>query len=138
MLKALETDLAELREVVDDILHHDQRAAKSLKDAQPSENLLNRQFSISMTLRGKPSNFFRRRLAGVTIELHRVIAPYELSIFVSHSIETGHLNLVVNGIDAMKETPSENRILEIRRLVVEEFAELAVSRSLTGYPRRQT
>jgi C4-dicarboxylate-specific signal transduction histidine kinase len=37
------------------------------------------------------------------------------------------LNLVVNGVDAMKDTPSENRIISIRTSRVEKFAELSVS-----------
>ena len=44
------------------------------------------------------------------------------------------LNLVVNGIDAMKETPSENRIISIRTSRVEEFAELSVSDRGPGIP----
>jgi C4-dicarboxylate-specific signal transduction histidine kinase len=37
------------------------------------------------------------------------------------------LNLVVNGIDAMQDTLSENRIISIRISRVEKFAELSVS-----------
>ena len=44
------------------------------------------------------------------------------------------LNLVVNGIDAMKETPDENRIISIRTSRVEEFAELSVSDRGPGIP----
>jgi C4-dicarboxylate-specific signal transduction histidine kinase len=39
---------------------------------------------------------------------------------------------VVNGIDAMKDTPGENRIISIRTLSVETFAELSVSDRGTG------
>jgi signal transduction histidine kinase len=44
------------------------------------------------------------------------------------------LNLVVNGIDAMKDTPSENRIISIRTSRVEKFAELSVSDRGPGIP----
>ena len=44
------------------------------------------------------------------------------------------LNLVVNGIDAMKDTPAENRIISIRTSRVEEFAGLSVSDRGTGIP----
>jgi signal transduction histidine kinase len=44
------------------------------------------------------------------------------------------LNLVVNGIDAMKDTPAENRIISIRTSRVEEFAELSVSDRGPGIP----
>ena len=44
------------------------------------------------------------------------------------------LNLVVNGIDAMKDTPTENRIISIRTSRVENFAELSVSDRGPGIP----
>jgi signal transduction histidine kinase len=44
------------------------------------------------------------------------------------------LNLVVNGIDAMKDTPGENRIISIRTSRVEKFAELSVSDRGPGIP----
>jgi len=44
------------------------------------------------------------------------------------------LNLVVNGFDAMKDTPSENRIISIRTSQVEKFAELSVSDRGPGIP----
>jgi signal transduction histidine kinase len=37
------------------------------------------------------------------------------------------LNLVVNGIDAMRNTPGENRVIGIRTARIDEFAELSVS-----------
>jgi signal transduction histidine kinase len=44
------------------------------------------------------------------------------------------LNLVVNGIDAMKDTPSENRIITIRTSRGDNFAELSVSDRGPGIP----
>jgi signal transduction histidine kinase len=44
------------------------------------------------------------------------------------------LNLVVNGIDAMKDTPSENRTISIRTSRVENFAQLSVSDRGPGIP----
>ena len=44
------------------------------------------------------------------------------------------LNLVVNGIDAMKDAPGENRIISIRTSRVENFAELSVSDRGPGIP----
>ena len=44
------------------------------------------------------------------------------------------LNLVVNGIDAMRDTPSEERIIGIRTSRVENFAELSVSDRGPGIP----
>jgi signal transduction histidine kinase len=45
------------------------------------------------------------------------------------------LNLVVNGIDAMKDTSTENRIIRIRTSRVDEFAELSVSDRGPGIPK---
>ena len=44
------------------------------------------------------------------------------------------MNLVVNAIDAMRDTPSENRIITIRTSRVENFAELSVSDRGPGIP----
>ena len=137
MLKSPSPDLAELREVVDDILHHDQRAAEvirrmhSLLKKVPFEpTILDLNDLARETI-----EFLSAAARGRNVELHRVIAPYELSIFGDPiQLQQVILNLVVNGIDAMKQTPSENRILEIRTSRVEEFAELAVSDRGPGIP----
>ena len=44
------------------------------------------------------------------------------------------LNLVMNGIEAMRDTPSENRIISIRTSRVEKFAQLSVSDRGPGIP----
>jgi len=44
------------------------------------------------------------------------------------------LNLVANGIDAMKDNATENRIISIRTSRVEKFAELSVSDRGPGIP----
>ena len=44
------------------------------------------------------------------------------------------LNLVVNGIEAMRDTPSENRVISIRTSRDEKFAELSVSDRGPGIP----
>jgi len=44
------------------------------------------------------------------------------------------LNLVVNGIDAMTDTPSENRVISIRTSRIENFAQLSVSDRGPGIP----
>jgi signal transduction histidine kinase len=47
------------------------------------------------------------------------------------------LNLVVNGIDAMKDTSSENRTISIRTSRVENFAQLSVSDRGPGIPEEK-
>ena len=45
------------------------------------------------------------------------------------------LNLVVNGIDAMRDAPSEHRVIAIRNSRVEKFAQLSVSDRGSGIPK---
>jgi signal transduction histidine kinase len=69
------------------------------------------------------------------VELVSVIIPNVLPILGDHvQLQQVILNLVVNGIDAMKDTPSENRIISIRTSRVEKFAELSVSDRGPGIP----
>jgi C4-dicarboxylate-specific signal transduction histidine kinase len=64
-----------------------------------------------------------------------VITPDALPILGDRiQLQQVILNLVVNGIDAMKDTPTENRIISIRTSRVEEFAGLSVSDRGPGIP----
>ena len=47
------------------------------------------------------------------------------------------LNLVMNGIDAMTDTPSADRIISIRTSRVESFAQLSVSDRGSGIPEEK-
>jgi signal transduction histidine kinase len=47
------------------------------------------------------------------------------------------LNLVANGIDAMKDTPAETRVISIRTSHVENFAQLSVSDRGHGIPKEK-
>jgi signal transduction histidine kinase len=72
---------------------------------------------------------------GRKVELVSRIAPETLPILGDRiQLQQVILNLVVNGIDAMKDTPSENRIISIRTSRVEKFAELSVSDRGPGIP----
>jgi signal transduction histidine kinase len=69
------------------------------------------------------------------VELVSVIPPDALPILGDRiQLQQVILNLVVNGIDAVRDTPSENRIISIRTSRVEKFAELSVSDLGTGIP----
>ena len=68
-------------------------------------------------------------------ETANVITPDALPILGDRiQLQQVILNLVVNGIDAMRDAPSENRIIGIRTSRIEGFAELSVSDRGPGIP----
>ena len=72
---------------------------------------------------------------GRKVELSSFLAPIALPIICDDiQLQQVIINLVVNAIDAMKDTPTENRIISIRTSHVEEFAELSVSDRGSGIP----
>jgi signal transduction histidine kinase len=78
---------------------------------------------------------FLSALAIAQVELVSVITLDALPILGDRiQLQQVILNLVVNGIDAMKDTPVENRIINIRTSRVETFAELSVSDRGPGIP----
>ena len=71
-------------------------------------------------------------------ELTSLITPNALPVLGDRiQLQQVILNLVVNGIDAMKDTPAENRIISIRTARVEKFAELTVSDRGPGIPEEK-
>ena len=75
---------------------------------------------------------------GRKFEMVSVITPDALAVLGDRiQLQQVILNLVVNGIDAMKDTPSENRIVSIRTSRVEKFAELSVSDRGPGIPQEK-
>ena len=79
--------------------------------------------------------FLSSLAVGRKVELVSVITPNALPILGDRiQLQQVILNLVVNGIDAMKDTPTENRIISIRTSRVEKFAELSVSDRGPGIP----
>ena len=79
--------------------------------------------------------FLSSLAVGRKVELVSVITPDALPILGDRiQLQQVILNLVVNGIDAMKDTPSENRIISIRTSRVENFAQLSVSDRGPGIP----
>jgi signal transduction histidine kinase len=136
ILQSPSPDIAELNEIVDDILKDDQRASelirrmRSLLKKAPFEL---KNFDLNDVVR-ETIGFLSSLAVGRKFELTSMIAPDALPILGDRiQLQQVILNLVVNGIDAMKDTP-ENRIISIRTSRVEKFAELSVSDRGPGIP----
>jgi signal transduction histidine kinase len=72
---------------------------------------------------------------GRKVELVSVITSDALPVLGDRiQLQQVILNLVSNGIDAMKDTPAEKRIISIRTSRVENYAELSVSDHGSGIP----
>jgi signal transduction histidine kinase len=137
ILKSPSPDVAELNAIVDDILHDDRRAGevirrmRSLLKKAPFEL---KNFDLNDVVHETIGVIFSPA-GGRRVELTNLITPDALPILGDRvQLQQVILNLVVNGIDAMKDTPSENRIITIRTSRVEKFAELSVSDRGPGIP----
>jgi len=137
ILKSSSPDIGELREIVSDILHDDRRATevirrmRALLKKAPFEQ---KQFDLNEV--GQETIRFLSSLAvGRKFELVSVITPEKLPILGDRiQLQQVILNLVMNGIESMRDTPSEDRIISIRTSRVENFAQLSVSDRGSGIP----
>ena len=109
ILKSPSPDIAELNEIVDDILHDDRRATevirrmRSLLKKAPFEL---KQFDLNEVVQ-ETIRFFSSLAVGRKFELVSVITPEALPVLGDRiQLQQVILNLVVNGIDAMRDTPS--------------------------------
>jgi signal transduction histidine kinase len=130
ILKSPTPDVVELNEIVDDILKDDQRASevirrmRSLLKKAPFEL---KDLDLNDLVRDTVE-FISSLAVGRKVQLATVITPDPLPMLGDRiQLQQVILNLVVNGIDAMEDTPPENRIISIRTSRVEKFAELSVS-----------
>jgi signal transduction histidine kinase len=143
ILKSQSPDIAELpaiielKDIVNDILQDDRRATevirrmRSLLKKAPFEL---KQFDLNEMVQ-ETIRFLSSLAVGRKFELVSVITPEALPILGDRiQLQQVILNLVVNGIDAMKDTPTANRIISIRTSRVENFAQLSVSDRGSGIP----
>jgi signal transduction histidine kinase len=140
ILNSPSPDIAELNEIVDDILKDDRRAnevirrMRSLLKKAPFEV---KNIDLNDVAR-EAVDFLSSLAVGRKVELVSVIAPATLPILGDRiQLQQVILNLVVNGIDAMKDTPIENRIISIRTSRVENYAQLSVSDRGSGIPEQK-
>jgi signal transduction histidine kinase len=130
-------DVAELKDIVNDILQDDRRVSevirgmRSLLQKAPFEL---KNLDLNDLVRNTVE-FLSTLAIGRRVKLVSVTKSDALPILGDRiQLQQVILNLVVNGIDAMTDTPSENRIISIRTSSVEEFAELSVSDRGPGIP----
>jgi signal transduction histidine kinase len=135
ILKSPSPDIAELDEIVGDILRDDRRAGEVIRRMR---SLLKK---APFELKSLDFNALVRETVelvfaiGRKVELVSVITPNALPVLGDHiQLQQVILNLVSNGIDAMKDTPAEKRIVSIRTSRVENYAELSVSDRGSGIP----
>jgi signal transduction histidine kinase len=137
ILNSPSPDITELKDIVKDILRDDRRATEVIRRMR---SLLKKApFELKSLdlneLARETIEFLSALTIGRKVELVSRIAPETLPILGDRiQLQQVILNLVVNGIDAMKDTPSENRIISIRTSRVEKFAELSVSDRGPGIP----
>jgi signal transduction histidine kinase len=137
ILKSPTPDIAELKEIVKDILKDDRRVSevirrmRSLLTKAPFELK-----SLDLNDVAREAIEFLSTLAiARKLELVSGITPDALPILGDRvQLQQVILNLVANGIDAMMDTPSEDRVISIQTSRVEKFAELSVSDCGPGIP----
>ncbi len=130
-------DIVELKDILKDILQDDRRATevirrmRSLLKKAPFEL---KNFDLNDVVR-ETLGVISSLAVGRKVELVSLIKADALPILGDRiQLQQVILNLVVNGIDAMKDTPAENRIIRIRTSRVEKFVELSVSDRGPGIP----
>jgi signal transduction histidine kinase/ABC-type uncharacterized transport system substrate-binding protein len=137
ILKSPTPDIAELKDIVKDILQDDRRASEVIR----------RMRSLLKKAPFEPKNIDLNDVARETVEFLSTLAvarKVELASVITQNalpilgdriqLQQVIVNLVVNGIDAMRDAPGENRVISIRTARVEKFAELSVSDRGPGIP----
>ncbi len=137
ILQSSTPDIAELKDIVKDILQDDRRAGEVIRRMR---SLLKKApFEVKNMdlndLARETVEFLSALAIARTVELVSVITPDALPILGDRiQLQQVILNLVVNGIDATRDTPSDNRIISIRTSRVEKSAQLSVSDRGSGIP----
>ena len=140
ILQSSNPDIAELNDIVKDILQDDRRASevirrmRSLLAKAPFElKRLDLNDLVADTVELLSALAVARKC-----ELFTVTAAEALPILGDRiQLQQVILNLIVNGIDAMQDTTRENRIISIRTSRLEDFAELSVSDLGPGIPEEK-
>ena len=137
ILKSPYPDLAELNDIVDDILQDDRRASEVIRRMRgllrkaPFEP---KNIDLNDLVR-ETIEFLSALAVARKVELASLITPDALPVVGDRiQLQQVILNLVVNAIDAMSGTSGENRIVSLRTSRVDNFAELSISDRGPGIP----
>jgi signal transduction histidine kinase len=137
ILQSSTPDVTELKEIVRDILQDDRRATEVIRRMRS----LLRKAPFELTnidlndLVRETLQFLSSLAAGRQFELVSAITPNPLPILGDRiQLQQVILNLVLNGVDAMRDTPGENHVITVRTSRVEQFAELSVADRGPGIP----
>jgi signal transduction histidine kinase len=137
ILNSPSPDIAELKDIVKDIIQDDRRAGeviRRLRSLMRKAPFDPKKINFNAVAR-ETVEFLSALAIGRKVELVSVITATALPIVGDHiQLEQVIINLVVNAMDAMKDTPTENRVISIRTSRVEKFAELSVSDCGPGIP----
>lgn len=137
MLNSSRPNITELKDIVTDILRDNRRATEVirgmrglLKKAPFETKTIDLNDLVRETVKFLSALAIARR-----VEMVSALTPDALPIFGDPiQLQQVILNLVVNAIDAMKDTPIQKRVISIRTSRVEGFAELSVSDRGSGIP----
>jgi signal transduction histidine kinase len=137
ILKSPNPDIVELNEIVGDIVRDNRRASdviRKIRDVMKRAPFDPKNLDLNEVVR-EAVEFLSAVGVGRKVELANFLAPDALPIFGDRiQLQQVVTNLVVNAMDAMADPLSENRIVRIRTLRVENFAELSVSDRGPGIP----
>jgi signal transduction histidine kinase len=130
-------DIAELNNIVDDIIHDNRRASevmrrmRSLLRKAPFET---KNFDLNELVR-ETLEFLAGLAVARKVELDSLLMPVALPIMGDRvQLQQVILNLVVNAMDAMANTSGDSRKVNFRTSRVDNFGELAISDSGPGIP----
>jgi signal transduction histidine kinase len=140
ILRSPSPDLSELGEIVDDILRDDQRVSEVIRRMRALLKKAPFELKdIDLNDLVRETVVFLSTLAhGRKVELRSLIAADLLPIRGDRvQLQQAILNLVVNGIDAMRDMPIESRIISIETARDEKYAELTVSDHGPGIPEEK-
>lgn len=137
ILESPTPDIAELKDIVKDILQDDQRATevirrmRSLLTKAPFEL---RSLDFNEVVR-ETTEFLSSVAVGRKVKLVIVMTPNALPVLGDRiQLQQVILNIVMNGIDAMRDMSSENRLISIQTSRVDNFAQLSVLDRGPGIP----